>query len=124
MENFTKAELEKNKKYLELLSGSFPNITTAVGEVVNLTAILNLPKSTEHFLTDIHGEHEAFNHVMQNASGAIRRKEMCIRDRVCDTDRLCLPDLDDPLVIDVDHAHEQQAQGGRIQHIHVGRGPA
>ena len=76
MENFTKAELEKNKKYLELLSGSFPNITTAVGEVVNLTAILNLPKSTEHFLTDIHGEHEAFNHVMQNASGAIRRKVM------------------------------------------------
>lgn len=76
MENFTKAELEKNKKYLELLSGSFPNITTAVGEVVNLAAILNLPKSTEHFLTDIHGEHEAFNHVMQNASGAIRRKVM------------------------------------------------
>ncbi|MEG0075965.1 MAG: fructose-1,6-bisphosphatase [Eubacterium sp.] len=76
MENFTKAELDKNKKYLELLSGSFPNITTAVGEVVNLRAILNLPKSTEHFLTDIHGEHEAFNHVMQNASGAIRRKVM------------------------------------------------
>lgn len=76
MENFTKAELEKNKKYLELLSNSFPNITTAVGEVVNLTAILNLPKSTEHFLTDIHGEHEAFNHVMQNSSGAIRRKVM------------------------------------------------
>ena len=76
MENFTKAELEKNKKYLELLSNSFPNITNAVGEVVNLTAILNLPKSTEHFLTDIHGEHEAFNHVMQNSSGAIRRKVM------------------------------------------------
>ena len=75
MENFTKAELEKNKKYLELLSGSFPNITTAVGEVVNLTAILNLPKSTEHFLTDIHGEHEAFNHVMQNASGVVSYRQ-------------------------------------------------
>lgn len=74
MNNFTKNELEENKKYLELLSKSFPNITSAVGEVVNLKAILNLPKGTEHFLTDIHGEHEAFNHVVQNASGAIKRK--------------------------------------------------
>ncbi|MBK5245144.1 MAG: fructose-1,6-bisphosphatase [Eubacteriaceae bacterium] len=74
MNNFTKIQLQENKKYLELLSKSFPNITNAVGEVVNLKAILNLPKGTEHFLTDIHGEHEAFNHVMQNASGAIKRK--------------------------------------------------
>lgn len=76
MSNYTKAELKKNQKYLELLSRNFPSITAAVSEVVNLTAILNLPKSTEHFLTDIHGEHEAFNHVMQNASGSIRRKVM------------------------------------------------
>ncbi len=76
MNTFSKTDLEKNRKYLELLSNKFPNITTAVGEVVNLRAILNLPKSTEHFLTDIHGEHEAFNHVMQKASGAIRRKVM------------------------------------------------
>ncbi|MDD4508188.1 MAG: fructose-1,6-bisphosphatase [Eubacteriaceae bacterium] len=76
MNNFTKAELKKNRKYLELLSRNFPNITSSVSEVVNLRAILNLPKSTEHFLTDIHGENEAFNHVMQNASGAIRRKVM------------------------------------------------
>ncbi|MGL4605888.1 MAG: fructose-1,6-bisphosphatase [Eubacteriaceae bacterium] len=74
MNNFTKSELEENKRYLDLLSKSFPTITSAVGEVVNLKAILNLPKGTEHFLTDIHGEHEAFNHVMQNASGAIKRK--------------------------------------------------
>lgn len=74
MNGYTKAQLQENKKYLELLSQSFPNITSAVGEVVNLKAILNLPKGTEHFLTDIHGEHEAFNHVMQNASGAIKRK--------------------------------------------------
>ncbi|MGP1410661.1 MAG: fructose-1,6-bisphosphatase [Peptoanaerobacter stomatis] len=67
-------ELRQNIKYLELLSTSYPNITSAVEEVVNLKAILNLPKGTEHFLTDIHGEAEAFNHVMQNASGAIRRK--------------------------------------------------
>lgn len=76
MENISKADLMLNKKYLELLSKDFPNITSAVSEVVNLKAILNLPKSTEHFLTDIHGENEAFNHVMQNASGAIRRKVM------------------------------------------------
>ncbi|MDI3537793.1 MAG: fructose,6-bisphosphatase [Eubacteriaceae bacterium] len=74
MNGYTKSQLQANKKYLELLSQNFPNITSAVGEVVNLKAILNLPKGTEHFLTDIHGEHEAFNHVMQNASGAIKRK--------------------------------------------------
>ena len=74
MNSYTKQQLQENQKYLELLSQSFPNITSAVGEVVNLKAILNLPKGTEHFLTDIHGEHEAFNHVMQNASGAIKRK--------------------------------------------------
>ncbi|MBU4440746.1 MAG: fructose-1,6-bisphosphatase [Acetobacterium sp.] len=74
MNGYTKTQLQENQKYLELLSQSFPNITSAVGEVVNLKAILNLPKGTEHFLTDIHGEHEAFNHVMQNASGAIKRK--------------------------------------------------
>ncbi|WKY48290.1 fructose-1,6-bisphosphatase [Eubacteriaceae bacterium ES3] len=74
MNGYTKTQLQENKKYLELLSQNFPNITSAVGEVVNLKAILNLPKGTEHFLTDIHGEHEAFNHVMQNASGAIKRK--------------------------------------------------
>jgi len=74
MQNFTKTELLKNQDYLELLSNNFPNITDAVSEVVNLKAILNLPKGTEHFLTDIHGENEAFNHVIQNASGAIRRK--------------------------------------------------
>jgi len=65
MNSYTKTQLQENQKYLELLSQSFPNITSAVGEVVNLKAILNLPKGTEHFLTDIHGEHEAFNHVMQ-----------------------------------------------------------
>ena len=76
MHEFTKETLEQNRKYLELLSKNFPNITDAVREVVNLQAILNLPKGTEHFLTDIHGENEAFNHVIQNASGAIRRKVM------------------------------------------------
>lgn len=66
--------LQQEAKYLELLSHSYPTITTAVEEVVNLKAILSLPKGTEHFLTDIHGEAAAFHHVLQNASGAIRYK--------------------------------------------------
>ena len=72
MEKFSKSQLRKHRKYLELLSNDFPSITAAVSEMVNLRAILNLPKLIEHFLTDIHGEDEAFNHVIQNSSGAIR----------------------------------------------------
>ena len=66
---------EKNDvKYLRLLSQSFPTVAAASTEIINLQAILNLPKGTEHFLADVHGEHEAFRHVLKNASGNIRRK--------------------------------------------------
>lgn len=61
-------------RYLQLLSRSFPTIADASTEIINLEAILNLPKGTEHFLTDIHGEYEAFQHVLKNASGAVKRK--------------------------------------------------
>lgn len=61
-------------KYLELLSRSFRNIAETSTEIINLQAILNLPKGTEHFLTDVHGEYEAFNHVLRNGSGSIRQK--------------------------------------------------
>lgn len=61
-------------KYLELLSKSFPTIKAASAEIINLEAIMNLPKGTEHFVTDLHGEYEAFQHVLRNASGVIRRK--------------------------------------------------
>ena len=61
-------------KYLELLSKTFKNIAETSTEIINLQAILNLPKGTEHFLADIHGEHEAFQHVLKNASGNIKRK--------------------------------------------------
>lgn len=61
-------------KYLKLLSKSFPSIAEACTEIINLQAILNLPKGTEHFLTDLHGEYEAFRHVLKNASGSIERK--------------------------------------------------
>ncbi len=61
-------------KYLQLLSQSFPNISEASTEIINLQAIMNLPKGTEHFLADIHGEFEAFQHILKNASGNIQRK--------------------------------------------------
>lgn len=66
--------LNKDLRYLELLSNSFPTIMKASTEIINLKAILNLPKGTEHFLADIHGEYEAFQHVLKNASGNIKRK--------------------------------------------------
>lgn len=72
--NVSKEEIENNLRYLQLLSRSFPNIAEASTEIINLEAILNLPKGTEHFLTDIHGEYEAFRHVLKNASGAVKRK--------------------------------------------------
>ena len=61
-------------RYLQLLSRSFPTIADASTEIINLEAILNLPKGTEHFLSDVHGEYQAFNHVLKNASGAVKRK--------------------------------------------------
>ena len=67
---------DKNRDmhYLQLLSNSFPTIASASTEIINLEAILNLPKGTEHFLADLHGESEAFLHVLKNASGNIKRK--------------------------------------------------
>ena len=66
--------IQEDMRYLELLSHSFPTIAAASTEIINLEAILNLPKGTEHFLADLHGEYEAFQHVLRNASGAIKRK--------------------------------------------------
>ena len=75
-------------KYLERLSDLYPTIAAASTEIINLQAILNLPKGTEHFLTDVHGEYEAFSHVLKNGSGSVRRKiddvfgnTMSIRDK-------------------------------------------
>lgn len=59
-------------KYLKLLAKQYPNITSASTEIINLQAILNLPKGTEHFISDIHGEYESFSHVLRNASGVIK----------------------------------------------------
>jgi len=67
-------KLNRDMHYLQLLSTSFPTIASAATEIINLEAILNLPKGTEHFLADLHGESQAFKHVLKNASGNIRRK--------------------------------------------------
>ncbi len=73
-ESFNK--FDADYRYLKLLSKEFPSIVAASTEIINLQAILNLPKGTEHFMTDIHGEYESFNHVLRNGSGNIRRKIM------------------------------------------------
>ncbi len=61
-------------KYLELLSEKFPTTQAAFTEIINLEAILNLPKGTEHFVSDVHGEYEAFEHILNNCSGVIRER--------------------------------------------------
>lgn len=61
-------------KFLELLSKDYPNIKAATAEIINLNAILALPKGTEYFLSDLHGEHEAFVHMLKSASGTIKAK--------------------------------------------------
>ena len=72
--NITPESIINDLRYLQLLSNSAPTIADASTEIINLEAILNLPKGTEHFLTDIHGEYEAFQHVLKNGSGAVKRK--------------------------------------------------
>ena len=59
-------------KYLRLLSRQFPTEQSAFTEIINLSAILNLPKGTEHFMSDVHGEYEAFMHILNNCSGVVR----------------------------------------------------
>ena len=68
--NYSQAEM----KYLKLLAEEYGTVSAASAEIINLTAIQNLPKGTEHFLSDIHGEYESFNHILRNASGTIKMK--------------------------------------------------
>lgn len=76
------------KKYLELLSKEYPNIQKATTEIINLQAILSLPKGTEYFLSDLHGEHEAFIHMVKSASGIIHSKiEETFGRRLTETER-------------------------------------
>ncbi len=73
-ETVLNGKTKNNLKYLNLLSRQYSTINEASTEIINLQAILNLPKGTEHFLTDIHGEYEPFIHVLKNASGVIKQK--------------------------------------------------
>lgn len=61
-------------RFLECLSKQYPTIDSAATEIINLQSILNLPKGTEHFLSDIHGEYKAFAHVLRNGSGAVMKR--------------------------------------------------
>ena len=61
-------------KYLQMLSELYPTIAKASTEIINLQSIINLPKGTEHFITDVHGEYEAFSHVLRNGSGSVKKK--------------------------------------------------
>lgn len=77
----TKKVSKEQLKYLKLLSKEYPNRGSASTRIINLQAILNLPKGTEHFLSDIHGEHEPFFHVLKNAAGVIKTKIEMIFDK-------------------------------------------
>lgn len=71
---FTPEQVNNDRRILELLAQNFGSISAASTEIINLEAILNLPKGTEHFVADLHGEDEAFSHILKNASGNIKRK--------------------------------------------------
>ena len=66
--------MKQDRRYLERLSIQFPTEGAAATEIINLSSILNLPKGTEHFITDIHGEYQPFLHILKNGSGSIRKK--------------------------------------------------
>ena len=66
--------METDLRYLKSLANQYPTVAAAATEIINLQAILSLPKGTEHFITDIHGEYDQFQHVIRNGSGAIKRK--------------------------------------------------
>ncbi len=66
--------MDYEQKYLQLLAKRYPNVQSASTKLINLSAVLNLPKGTEHFIADIHGEYDAFNHYLKNASGILKEK--------------------------------------------------
>ncbi len=80
--------MSEEKKYLKLLAEKYPSIQAVCREIINLNAILNLPKGTEHFMSDIHGEFEAFCHILNNCSGVIREKvDRIFGEKLSDTER-------------------------------------
>ena len=86
-------EYDKNK-YLKLLSKEYKNVTEVTEEIINLKAILNLPKGTEVFLSDIHGEYAPFTHILNNGAGIIKSKiEETFENRITEKERNTLATL-------------------------------
>ncbi|MGN1192123.1 MAG: fructose-1,6-bisphosphatase [Dorea sp.] len=80
--------MEDRKIWLKLLKEKYPSKQAVCGEIINLNAIINLPKGTEHFMSDIHGEYEAFLHIMNNCSGVIKEKvNMLWHDQLSEMER-------------------------------------
>lgn len=78
----------KHEKYIKLLAQKYPSEQAVCREIINLNAILNLPKGTEHFMSDIHGEYEAFCHILNNCSGVIKEKvDLLFKDKISDIER-------------------------------------
>ena len=78
----------KDEKYLELLAEKYPTEQAVCREIINLKAILSLPKGTEHFMSDLHGEYEAFCHILNNCSGVIKEKvNLLFKETLSDYDR-------------------------------------
>ena len=85
---------EKTLRMLSLLARNYPSTQAVCTEIINLRAILNLPKGTEHYISDIHGEYEGFRHILRNASGSVRRKiDQALGDYVASSDRDALAAL-------------------------------
>ena len=85
---------EKTLRYLRTLSRSYPNTQAVTTEIINLRAVLNLPKGTEHYISDIHGEYQGLRHILRNASGSVRRKiDQALGDYVSAADRDALATL-------------------------------
>ena len=79
---------DNTTKYLKLLKQQYSSSQAVVREIINLSAITNLPKGTEFFLSDVHGEYEAFLHIMNNCSGVIKEKvDLIYKDTLSDFDR-------------------------------------
>lgn len=86
--------LQPSEPYLRLLSRHFPTIRDASSQIVQLSAMLELPKGTEHFITDLHGEHEPFEHVLRSGSGSIKRRiDETFRDELTEAEKQNLATL-------------------------------
>ena len=108
-------------KYLELLSKNFPNVPATAAEIIRLQAILELPKTTEHFMSDIHGEYEAFTHVMNNCSGVIREKvQLWLGDQLtgAQADEFCTLVYYPEAVLRMDPCAEIAPYGGPVLIVH------